>query len=145
MFYKSDLCLRLWNLHSDIETSFLDLDIKVISDNIHTSFSTNAMTLHFHSLISPGWVVMFLDSRRMVFIFCSWFDLLYVVLTSLIFILKIFKVLQNYWQRVTNITSFGKRTGRFSGYTQTFCQNLEIYRFKNVFLKESLTRPSTVI
>ena len=145
MFYKSDLCLRLWSLHSDIETSFLDLDIKVISDNIHTSFSTNAMTLHFHSLISPGWVMMSLDSRRTVFIFCSWFDLLDVVLTSLIFILKIFNGLQNYWHRVTNITSFGKLTGRFLGYSQTFCQNLETYRFNNMFLKESLTRLSTVI
>ena len=39
---------------------------------------------------------MFLDSHGTVFIFRSWFDLLDVVLTCVIFILKIFKSFQNY-------------------------------------------------
>ena len=38
------------------------------------------MTLDFLYLISPGWVVMFLDSNHTVFIFRSEFDLLDVLL-----------------------------------------------------------------
>ena len=44
------------------------------------AFTTNAMTSDFLSPVSPDWVVMFLDSHRMVFVFRSWFDLLGVVL-----------------------------------------------------------------
>ena len=46
---------------------------------------------------------MFLDSHHTVFTFRSKFDLLDVVLAFLIFILNIFKSLQNYWHRVTDI------------------------------------------
>ena len=44
------------------------------------AFMTNAMTSDFLSSISPGWVVMFIDSRSMVFTFLSWLDLLGVAL-----------------------------------------------------------------
>ena len=43
------------------------------------AFTTNAMTSDFLSSISPGWVVMFLDSNLMVS-FLSWLDLLGVAL-----------------------------------------------------------------
>ena len=56
----------------------------------------NAMTSDFLSSISPGWVVMFLDSHRMVLTFFSWLDLLEVALAFRISILKIFKLLPNY-------------------------------------------------
>ena len=59
---------------SDKETSFLNLNIEVI----HTK---NAMTSDFLLLISHGWVVTFPDTHRTVFSFCSWLDLLDVVLT----------------------------------------------------------------
>ena len=45
-----------------------------------TAFTTNAMTSDFLLLISHGWVVTFPDSHRTVFTFCSWLDLLDVVL-----------------------------------------------------------------
>ena len=57
------------------------------------AFTTNAMTSDFLSSISPGWVVMFLDSHRMVFTFLSWLDLLGVAVAFRISILKIFNLL----------------------------------------------------
>ena len=53
--------------------------------------------------------------------------------TSFFFIsiLKIFKSLQHYWHRVTDITSFGKRLGSSLGHTLNFCPNLVQYRFRN--------------
>ena len=55
-------------------------------------FTTNAMT-DFLSSISPGWVVMFLDSHRMVFTFLSCLHLLGLGVEQAfpISILKIFK------------------------------------------------------
>ena len=44
-----------------------------------------------------------------------------------VFDLKIFKSLQNYWHRVTDITSFGKRLESSLGHTQNFCPNLVQY------------------
>ena len=77
---------------------------KQISVFIH-AFTTNAMTSDFLLSISSGCVVMFLDSHCTVFTFLSWFDLLCVVRTSLISILKIFEILPNCWRKVTDITS----------------------------------------
>ena len=65
-------------------TSFLDLNIKVIG---------SATTFDFLLPISPGRVVMILDTNRMVFTYRSWLDLLGVVLASCISVLKIFKSL----------------------------------------------------
>ena len=57
--------------------------------------------LDFLSQLLPGWVVMYLDSRRTVFTFRSWLDVLGVVLAFWISILQIFKSLLNVWHRVT--------------------------------------------
>ena len=56
---------------SDKETSFLDLNIKVVGSDVHISVMTNAMTSDFLSSISPGLVVMFLNSHLMLFTFLS--------------------------------------------------------------------------
>ena len=56
---------------SDKETSFLDLNIKVVGSDVHISVKTNAMTSDFLSSISPGLVVIFLDSHLMLFTFLS--------------------------------------------------------------------------
>ena len=58
------------------------------------AFTTNAMNSDFLSLIFPGWVVMFLDSHRIVFVFLSWLDFQGVALAFRIFVLKIFKLLK---------------------------------------------------
>ena len=60
------------------------------------AFTTNAMTSNFLSSISPGWVVMFLQSNRIVFTFRSWLDLLGVAIAFRMSILKIFNLLPNY-------------------------------------------------
>ena len=98
--------------------------------------TTEAMVSVFLSSISPGWVVMFLDSQRMVFTFLSWLDLLGVALAFSISILKIFKLLPNYWYGVTDISSFEKHLESSSSHTLSFYLNLLKYRFKNMFLKD---------
>ena len=55
-----------------------------------------------------------------------------------------FKSLQNFWHRVTDITSFETRLGSYLGHTLNFCPNLMQYRFRNMYHNESLTRSSTV-
>ena len=92
--YPAEIQLNIYKaIPSDKETSCLDLNIEVIGINIHTSISTNAMTLDFLSLFS------FADSHRTVFTFRSRFDLPGVVQAFLDFNSKTFKSLQNYWQR----------------------------------------------
>ena len=51
--YPTELQLNKANT-SDKETSFLDLNIKVIDRDVHTSVNDNAMTSDFLSSISPG-------------------------------------------------------------------------------------------
>ena len=102
------------------------------------AFTTNAITSDFLSSITFGFVVMFLNSHLMVFTFCSLLDLLGVALAFRISFLKIFKLLPNYWHRVTDITSFEKYLERSSGHTLTFYLNLVKYRIKNMFWAESL-------
>ena len=128
--YPTELQLNEANT-SGKETSFLDSNIKVIRNNIHTSVCNKGDDFGFFTVYFLGWVVMFLDSHDTVFTFRSWFDLLDVALAFLISILEIVKSLQNYWHRVTDITSF--------------CRNFVQYRFENMYLKESLIRSSTVI
>ena len=97
------------------------------------------MTSDFLLSISPGWVVMSLDSHRTVFTFLSLLDLLGVVLAFWISILKIFKSLQNYLPRVTDITSFVKHLENSSGHTLNFYLNLVNIVLKNV--SEGITDP----
>ena len=52
-------------------------------------FTTNAMTSDFLSLIFPGRMVMFLDSRHMAFTFLSWLHLLGAALAFWTSILQI--------------------------------------------------------
>ena len=77
----------------------------------------------FLSLISHGWVVTFQDSHRTVFTFRSWLDLLGVVLAFWISILKIYKLLQNCWHRVIDITSFEKHLESSLDHTLNFCRD----------------------
>ena len=93
------------------------------------------MTSDFLLLISHGWVVTFQDSHRTVFTFRSWLDLLDVVLAFWISILKISKLLQNCLHRVIDITSFEKHLESSLDRTPNFCQNLVIFRSKNMYLK----------
>ena len=66
-------------------------------------------TSDFLSSISPGWVVIFLVSYRPMFTILSWLDLQAFNIS----ILKIFKLIQNYLHRTTDI-KFRKSFGKFS-------------------------------
>ena len=74
----------------------------------------NGMTLGFLTLISPGWVVTFLDGIYIWQLVTS----ARCCTSVLISILKIFKSLQNYWHRV--ITSY-ENICRVLGHTLNFC------------------------
>ena len=99
------------------------------------AFTTIAMTSDFPLLISHGYVVTFPDSHQTVFTFCSWLDLLDVVLAFWISILKISKLLQNCWHRVIDITSFEKHLESSWDHTPNFCRNLVIFRSKKYVYK----------
>ena len=142
--YPAELQLNKANT-SYKETSFLDLNIKVIGSDIHTSVYDKRDDFEFPLLISHRWVVTFQDSHPTVFTFRSWLDLPDVVLAFWISFLKISKLLQNCLHRVIDITSFEKHLESSLDRTPNFCLNLVIFRSKNMYLKESLTRSSTVI
>ena len=68
--YPRDFQLNKANT-SDKETSFLDLNIKVIDNNIHNSVYDKRNDFEFPIVNFPDWVVMFLDSHQTVFTFRS--------------------------------------------------------------------------
>ena len=84
--YPTELQLNKANT-SDKETSFFDLNIKVIGSDVHT-IVYDKRDADFLSSISPGWV-MFLDSHRMLFTF---FSLLYMLGAALAFWVTILKI-----------------------------------------------------
>ena len=112
--------------------------------NIHTSVYDKRDDFEF-PIVNFPWLSGDVSRLQSYGIYISQFDLLDVVLAFLISIFKIFKSLQKYWHRVKDITSFGKRLESSLGHTLNFCPNLVQYRFKNMYLKESPTRSSTVI
>ena len=142
--YPAELQLNKANT-SDKETSFLDLNIKVIGSDIHTSVYNKRDDFGF-PIVNFPWLSG--DVPRLyptVFTFRSWLDLLDGVLAFWISILKISKLLQNCLHRVIEITSFEKHLESSLDRTPNFCLNLVIFRSKNTYLKESLTQSSTVI
>ena len=77
--YPRDLQLNKANT-SDKETSFFNLNIKLIGSKIHTSVYDKPDDFGFLII-----VVMFLDSNHTVLTFRSWSDVLDDVLASLMF------------------------------------------------------------
>ena len=92
--YPAELQLNKANT-SDKETSFLDLNIKVIGSDIHNSIYDKRDDFRFPIVNFPWLSATFRNSHRTVFTFRSWLDLLDVVLAFWISILKISKLLQN--------------------------------------------------
>ena len=117
--YPTELQLNKAN-SSDIETSFLDLNIKVIGSYVHTSVYDKRDDFGFPIVNFP----LLSGDHSTLFTFLSWLDLLGVVLVFWISILKIFKLLSNYWQRVTDIISFEKHSETSSVHTLSFYANL---------------------
>ena len=95
----------------------------------------NAMTSDFLSSISPGWVLMFLKSHRMVFTFLSWLDLLGFAL--------VYRILQITIKLLTHgyrYHKLRKTLEKFFRLTLTFYLNLVKYRFKE-YVSEGISHP----
>ena len=112
--------------NSDKDTSFLDLNLKVIGIDILTSVYDKRDDFG-DPIVNFPWL-----SGDVVLVF--WIS-----------ILKISKLLRNCWQRVIDITSFEKYLESSLDHTLNFCRNLVIFRSQDMCQKESLTRSSTVI
>ena len=142
--YPRELQLNIANT-SDKETSFLDLNIKVIGNDIHTSVYDKRDDFGF-PIVNFPWLSGDVPRLPSYGIYISQLVRFARCCTSVFdFHSKIFKSLLNYWHRVTDITSFGKRLESSLGHTLNFCPNLVQYRFKNMYLKESPTWSSMVI
>ena len=124
---------------------FLDVNIKVTGCDVHTSIYDKRDDFWFSIVNFPLLSGGVPRIHRIVFKFLSSLDLLGVALAFQISIQKIFKSLPNYWHRVTDIIRLEKKhVSNYSGHTLTFYLNLVKYNFKNMFLKERLTRSFTV-
>ena len=101
--------------------TYFDYNVKVTDSDIHTSVYDKRDEFG----ISPDWVVMFLDSHRMVFTFLSWLDLLGVALAFRISILKssnyMYFQTTNTGLRYHNLRkTFGKFSRSYSDLTSKF-------------------------
>ena len=126
--YPTELQLNI-AITSDKETSFLDLNIKVVGSDVHTSVYDKRDDFVFpivnFPLFSgddprlPSYVVYISQLVRFARCCTSVSDYPFQ---------KIFKLLPNYWHRVTDITSFENHLESSWGHTLTFYLNLVKYR-----------------
>ena len=141
--YPRELQLNMAN-PSDKETPFLDLN-KVIGSNIHTSVYDKRGDFGFPIVIFP---LLSGDVLRLpsYWIYISQLVRFARFCTSFFYFhSKHIQITSNFWHRVTEITSFEKRLWSSLSHTLNFCPNFVLYRFLNMYHKESLTRSSTVI
>ena len=142
--YPAELQLKKANT-SDKETSFLDLNIKVIGSDIHTSVYDKRDDSGC-PIINFQWLSGDVPRLPTYGIYISEFVRFARCCTSVLdFIQKISKLLQNSWHRVIDITSFEKHLEISLDQTLNFFRKLVIFLSKNILQKESLTRSSTVI
>ena len=130
---------------SDKETSFLDLNIKVIGSDVHTSVYDKRDDFGF-PIVNVPLVEGDVPRLPSCGVNISQLNRFARCCTSILdFHSKNFKLLPNYWHRVTDVTSFEKQLESSSGHTLSFYPNLVKYRLQNMFLKESLTGSSAMI
>ena len=142
--YPAELQLNKANT-SDKETSFLDLNIKVIGSDIHTSVYDKHDDFGF-PIVNFPWLSGDVPRLPSYGIYISLLVRFARCCTSVLdFHSKNIQILQNCWHRVIDITSFEKHLESSLDHTLNFCRNLVIFRSKNICQKESLTRSSTVI
>ena len=140
--YQAEIQLNKANT-SDKETSFLDLNIKVIGSDIHTSVYDKRHDFGF-PIVNIPWL-----SGNVPRLPSYGIHILQLVrfarCCSSVLDFHSKNLLQNCWHRVIAITSFEKHLESSLDHTPNFCRNLVIFCSKNMCLKESLTRSSTVI
>ena len=141
--YTSELQLNKANT-SHKETSFLDLNIKVIGSDIHTSVYHKRDDFGF-PIINFLWLSGDVPRLSSYGIYISQLVRFARCCTSVLdFHSKNFQILQNCWHRVIDIQSSEKHLESSLDHTLNFCRNLMIFRTKNICQKESLARSFTV-
>ena len=142
--YPAELQLNKANT-SGKETSFLDLNIKVIGSDIHTSVYHKRDDFGF-PIVNFPWLSGEVPRLPSYGIYISQLVRFARCCTGVFdFHSKITKLLQNCWHRVLDFTSFENHLESSLDHTLNFCRNLVIFRSKNICQKESLTRSSTLI
>ena len=142
--YPTELQLNKANT-SEKETYFLDLNIKVIGSDAHTSVYDNRNDFGFHIINFP-WLSGDVPRLPSYGVYISQLVRFARCCTSVSNFLS--KNLQITSKLLTQCYIYHKLRMHLessSGLTLTFCLNLVKYRFKNLFRKEFLTRSSTVI
>ena len=133
--YPRELQLNKANT-SDKESSFLDLNIKAIGNDIHTSVYDKRDDFGF-PIVNFPWLSGDVPRLPSYGIYILQLVRFARCCTSVFDFNSKKKTLQNYWLRVTDITSFGKHLESSLGHTLNFCPNLVQYRFKKMYLKAS--------
>ena len=132
---------------SDKDTSFLDLNIKVIGNDIYTSVYDERDDFGF-PIVNFLWLSGDVPRLPSYGIYISQLVRFARCCTSVLDFH--FKNLQITSKLLTHgytvdITSFEKYLESSFNHTPNFCRNVVIFRSKIMYLKESLTRSSTVI
>ena len=142
--YPAELQLNKANT-SEKETSFLDLNIKVIGSDIHTSVYDKRDDFGF-PIVNFPWLSGDVPRLPSYGIYISQLVRFARCCTSVLdFHSKNLQITSKLLTQVIDITSFEKHLESSLDRTPNFCQNLVIFRSKNMYLKESLTRSSTAI
>ena len=143
--YPRELQLNKANT-SDKETSFLDLNIKVVGSNIHTSVYDKRDDFGF-PIVNFPWLSGDVPRLPSYGIYISQLVRFARCCTSVFdFHSKNLQITSKLLtQGYRYITNFGKRLGSSLGHTLNFCPNSVKYRFRIMYHKESLTLSSTVI
>ena len=138
--YPRELQLNKANTFNK-ETSFLDLNIKVIGNDIHTSVYDIRDDFGF-PIVNFPWLSGDVPRLPSYDIYISQLVRFARCCNS------VFDVHSKNLQITSKLLTQGYRYKRFEsslGHTLNLCPNLVQYRFKNMYLKESPTRSSTVI
>ena len=148
--YPTELQLNKAN-NSDKETSFLDLNIKVIGSDVHTSVYAKRDDFGF-PIVNFPWLIGDVPRHPSYGVYISQLVRFARCCTSVSdFNSKNLQLTSNF-QLTSKLLTQGYRYHKLRkhsessvGHTLTNCLNVVKYRFKNMLRKESLTRSSTVI
>ena len=139
--YPAELQLNKANT-SDKETSFLDLNIKVISSDIHTSVYDKRDDFGF-PIVNFPWLRGRLPSY--VIIISQLVRFARCCTSVLDFHSKNLQITTKLLTQGYRYHKLRKNLESSLDHTRNFCRNMVIFRSKNICQKESVTRSSTVI
>ena len=131
---------------SDKETSFLDLNIKVIGNDIHTSIYDKRDDFGC-PIVNFPWLSGDVPRLPSYAIYISQLGFRFARCCTSVFDFhsKNLQIASKLLTQGYRYHKLRKTFGKYLGHTLNFCPNLVQYRFKNMYLKESPTRSSTVI